>query len=216
MTLKPFDQRGGPPRGGRRSGGLRHGIGAEPAGPPWCSSCGGDPIPDPGRAARRLAAAALIALALTAMAGVVDNPAPASPRSVTLPKRGPATGGLGCGAPSGGGGCRPSRPRRPGARGGRGAAGRAGAARPADPGTAGWAGRPAVWDFGVRLVAGPEAAGARGPRRRRGPRGRPGPAAPGQDHPVRDRGQGAAAGRLARPEAAGGGGRGPGGRGRTC
>jgi hypothetical protein len=39
-------------------------------------------MPDPGTAARRLAASALTALALTAAAGVVDNPAPASPPSV--------------------------------------------------------------------------------------------------------------------------------------
>jgi len=50
-------------------------------------------MPDPGRVARRLAAAALIALALTAAAGVVDNPAPASPRSVTLPKGAPPPAG---------------------------------------------------------------------------------------------------------------------------
>ena len=52
-------------------------------------------MPDPGRAARRLAAAALIALALTAAAGVVDNPASASPRSATLPKGAPPPAGPG-------------------------------------------------------------------------------------------------------------------------
>jgi hypothetical protein len=51
-----------------------------------------------GRAARRLAGAAVIALVLTAAAaapGVVDNPAPDAPRSVTLPEGAPAPEGWG-------------------------------------------------------------------------------------------------------------------------
>jgi hypothetical protein len=51
-----------------------------------------------GTAARRLAGAAALALVLTAAAaapGVVDNPAPASPGSVTLPEGAPAPAGWG-------------------------------------------------------------------------------------------------------------------------
>ena len=54
---------------------------------------------DPGSAARRLAAAAAIALALTAAAGVVDNPAPGFPGPVTLPDGAPPPEGGGAGRP---------------------------------------------------------------------------------------------------------------------
>jgi hypothetical protein len=70
-------------------------------------------MPDPGRAARRLAAAALIALALTATAGVVDNPAPASPRSVTLPKGAPPPAGWGAARLPAGEGADPPDPAGP-------------------------------------------------------------------------------------------------------
>jgi hypothetical protein len=70
-------------------------------------------MPDPGRAARRLAGAALTALALTAAAGVVDNPAPASPPSVTLPDGAPRPAGWGAARLPAGEGADPPDPAGP-------------------------------------------------------------------------------------------------------